>query len=269
MKNFCVCLSIVLLGSLAIITRPALAQQTHTRSITLCAVDMTFAEMAGLVERIREFHGKANRDSPRDYLREVLTLQDGILTLESTGDFSLETLEKGPEIATRSSYRMSMRETVPISRVDLDFRDNEREVTISGTDRDLVYGLPLLISQEIERLACSFGGRDTRLHFGLSIFVLAQIFAWVPFILTRLLKDSTFGPRASVLAVSISAGLFVVVFALPWADWLPGTAIRLQPSSTWDQINPFVAVLSLLLSFVAVSLSALRFFARGKARSND
>ena len=206
------------------------------------------------------------RGSSGRRLREVLTLQDGLVTLESRNDFTLRALENGPEVATTLWYRMTIDDTAPISSIDLHFQDYEREVTVSGTDRDLVHGLLLVISEEIERVACSFGGRSTRGNFGLGIWVLGVLLACGSSMLAWLLRNATSGIWISVFASRISVGLFVIVLALPWGDWLPGTAIRLHPSSTWDQISPFVAVFGLLFSFVSVALSIVLFLGRRRGR---
>ena len=166
MKSLSVYISIVLLGGLTVLALPASAQQTHTRNINLCAVDMSYKEMTGLIRSIRDFHDKANRDTTPEYVREVLTLQDGSMTLETRHDFALDVLKQGPEIATALWYRMSTRGTAPISEIDIHFTDYKRDVTISGAERDMVHGLLLLVSQKIEDRACSFGGSDTRRSFG-------------------------------------------------------------------------------------------------------
>ena len=268
MKNLYVVLSVVLFSGILILTLPASAQQTHTRNITLCAVDMSYAELATLVKRMREFHENVNHDISGRHLREVLTLQDGLVTLESRNDFTLIALENGPEVATTVWYRMTIDDTAPISSIDLHFQDYKRKVTVSGTDRDLVHGLLLVISEEVERVACSFGGGSTRGNFGFGIWGLGALLAFGSFMLIRLRRNATSGHWIPLFASGISVVLFVIVLALPWDDWLPGTAIRLHPRSTWNQISPFVAVFGLLFSFVSVSLSFVFFFGRRRGQSD-
>ena len=60
---------------------PASAQQMFARTFTVCAVDMNYTEMAAFVERIRVFHEKANSDTPREYLRELLLLEDDFVPI--------------------------------------------------------------------------------------------------------------------------------------------------------------------------------------------
>ena len=260
-------------GVLAIFAKPATAQQTFTRSITFCAVDMDFAEMARFVKRIREFHEKANHDIPRKYLRERLTLQGNSVELELIDDFSKKALEYGPKIATKLSYIMSMRRASPISEIYLALGDYQRKITISGRDRDLVDGLLLLVNQEIGRSGCAFGGSKLRSWFGINLFLLASTLAWMPFVLWRLPQFGGTRPRVQAICSLLSSGtsiaLLTIVFVLPWGDWLPGTTIRKHPTSTWDQIYPFLTVFGILIAVAGLTLSLLLFLRSTNNKSDD
>ena len=257
-------------GAFSLYAMPASAQHMFTRNVTLCAVDMNFADLVGFIDRIREFHKNANRDFQHSRMREKLTLEDKITKLELTTDISVKALEQGPKIAARLWYYMSRHDDAPISNIDLTFSDYERKLTIAGTDRDLVNGLSLMVEEEIKKTGCSFGGSDTRRDYGYILWVLALTISWLPLILAKFSRFVAAGTRLQVFVLSIcvgtSLGLFICIFALPWADWFPGTAIRKHSISTWDQISPYLTILSFSVGLAGLAFSMDRVFSR---RSED
>lgn len=264
---------ILVVGLFATYSMSVSAQQKFASNIAFCAVDMSVVEAADLIERIQEFHKKANRNISPNFVFETLTIQDNLNKLELKRDFTVKALEQGPEVATRLSYRMSRSNDSPISDINFTLGDHQRKLQISGTERDLVKGLLLLVEDELKKIGCSFGGSKTRSLFGIILFVFAFVLAWVPFILIQFTRFLDNASTLQVLVVSISSGisigLNVIVFALPWTEWLPGAAIRTDAISTWDQFGPYVSVVGVLVGLAGLVMSIVSYFRPGKRRSVD
>ena len=161
----------------------------------------------------------------------------------------------------------------PISEIYLTLNDSWRTISISGRDQSLVNGLLLLVKEEIGKFGCSLGGGDTRRFWGYVLFILANIFAWSPWILRRFPRFVGADSRNQIRIVSacsaIALGLFISVFALPWADWFPGIAIRKYSISTWELIGPYVTIASLLVGLVGLALSLVLFLGSRHGQSHD
>ena len=230
---------------ITIFALPAAATQTFSRSVTFCALDMSFTETAEIIQQIREYYEKANLDNTDLRLREKLTLEDDSVTLELTDEFDLTALKQGPEIATTLWYSMTIFEDTPISRIILRFGDRERVLTVSGVDSDRVYGLVSSVSRQIERIGCSLGGNRTRSNLGFGLLFLSLLLSFAASMTNR--------PRLQVVVLVATISVPIIIFALPWADWLPGTVIRLHPISIWDQLEPYLAVLTVLGSLCGIA----------------
>ena len=247
---------------ITIFALPAAAAQTFSRSVTFCALDMSFAEAAEIIQQIRDYYQKANLYNTDQRLSEELTLQDDSVKLELTDEFDLTALQQGPEKATTLSYSMTIFEDAPISRINLSFRDQERVLTVSGTDSDRVYGLVSSVSRQIERIGCSLGGNKTRINLGSGLLFLSILLSFSA-------KFMTIGLRLQVVVLLVPVSVPIIIFALPWVDWLPGTAIHLHPISIWDQLEPFLAVLTVLGSLFGIAAFIHQIYSRRDGKTDQ
>ena len=239
--------------------RPVSTQETFTRSISLCAIDMTFSELSALVAKVQEFHRNANRDMTDEYMHETLTLQDEFSKYEIKQDFSMEAIARGPDRAIRVWYDFVMPDHSPIAKIDLRLGDSRRSLVISGANKNLVDSLVLLVEEQISKVGCSFGGSETRSTYGLVIWLSGFILAWLPLIfpIRRKYASSKFAlPTYVSLVISIaSIGLIMSVFVFPWSDWFPGAVIRKHSISTWIALSPYVTVLGVLVGLASLVVS--------------
>lgn len=206
------------------------AEQTFSRSISFCSLDLTYADLASRIRRIRDFVVKANRDAGGHVLIDRLSLAGGSAKLETSGDFSDAALSQGPQLVTDVSY-LFRQDDSPISDIFLRLGDSSRELTISGRDPAQVESLILLASQDFAGLGCSFGGSSTRLIVGVVLIAVALALGLVP----HFFRNNVLRAAVIVLAIVIYVG----VLFYPWAPWFPGTAVRAARVS-WLERNAAV-----------------------------
>jgi hypothetical protein len=236
------------------------AEPKFSRSTALCPLDLTYAEFAAAISRIREYSAAANRNVEQRSARESLSLEGGSTKLEMSSDFSERSLTQGPQLATDVWYRFSQ-EDAPISEVTLRLGDYSRELTVSGLDRTQVEGLILLASEDFVRFGCSFGGSSKRLLAGLGLVALVAVLASIA------ISPIPLHSAARLALLLTAAVTYPAVLFFPWDKWLPGTAIRAARVSLLERnaaVIGFVGTLAGLVSIsIALSPRLRRMFSRG------
>jgi hypothetical protein len=230
------------------------AGQTFSRSVSLCPLDVTYADLAAAIGRIREFRQTANRDIERTYVRERLSLAGGTTKLEMSDDFSEASLVRGPQLATDVSYFFEQGHA-PISGITLRLGDYSREFTVSGTDRTQVGGLVLLAAEDFAKFGCSLGGFSNRRLGGLGFFLLAAVLG----VMASFSGSWSNRVRVTLLVAAISIYLAVLFF--PWDQWFLGTVVRPVRITFFERNAPligFVATVVGVISIVITPSSLLR-----------
>jgi hypothetical protein len=224
------------------------AGQIFARSSSFCSLDMTYADLEGVIRRIREFTVKANRDVERKYVRERLSLAGGNTKLEISGDFSERSLSQGPQLAMDVSYSFS-HDDAPISGVTLRLGDHSRELTVSGTDRAQVEGLILLASEDIAQLGCSFGGSSRRSLGGLGLMLLAVVLGSIA---------SFPGLRSNTVRIALIVPaiiMYAAVLFFPWEQWLPGTVVRAARVSVLERNAALIGFVGTVAGVVSIVIA--------------
>ena len=94
------------------------AEQIFSRSTSFCPLDLTYADLAAIIRRVRDMSEKANQSGDRKYVRENLSLAGGSTKLDLSADFSEGSLTQGPQLVTDVLYSFSQ-ESAPISAITL------------------------------------------------------------------------------------------------------------------------------------------------------
>ncbi|MQA66601.1 MAG: hypothetical protein GEU76_12000 [Alphaproteobacteria bacterium] len=253
-------------------------QETHTRTVQLCAIDVTYSDFSAFIDRVRSFRVEANRDLTRrlaeqdKYLseRESLTVQSKTSKFTLARDFSKSIMHRGPEIADEVHYVFTADSgRFPISEIFLRFGDYSRTAEVSGTIRNQVEGLVLIIEQQIQKFGCPYGGAAARMVLYIALYLFAMVLVFLP-IAASAASENTYFSRISRMEVAIAfwvgaAMLIISIFVMPWDQWLAGTSIRVTKATFLERYAPEVGLIGMIFGMLSVVIAlrhGRRFYAR-------
>ena len=223
-----------------------------SRSTEFSPVRISYGDLFAVIERARDLIRLANQGVDRTYEDESLRLSGGGLSITLPPGFSEASLTGAPEMATDVYYYYRLRDA-PVAEVELRLGDSWRTITVSGTAHSQVDALIGLIQADLSQYGVRLAGAWFRTFCGGTLFVWAILcVAW-----------SFSSAQMTVKIASLFAAfvLEMTVFFLPWAAWLPGTALFQGEASFLVRHTAVISFVSLLLGAVALPLavaSALR-----------
>jgi hypothetical protein len=226
------------------------AEPEYTRKIELPPLKLSFTAMQSVLDKTANLLAAANVSPARSkefYFRETLTLQAGPDEIEIQGH-SFPANAHVPKAAYELKYSYSWTDA-PVSKVELDFDDFSRRVTVSGTAADQVDAISAALEHDLSQYS-SFGGtmfREVGGMLAFAIFCLSLVMGGSYCIAERQW-------RALGMPIFAIIGL-VLLFALPFADILAGFAIYQGESSLIVRYEPQIAFAGLILTIAGILLS--------------
>ncbi len=229
------------------------AQPVFTQTAAFCPIDLSYQQLSSLIGRIRDLTQKANAGAADSPLIDSVSIEAVGTKFEAEGDFSLATLSQGPEVATSVRYSYNHRKQ-PITEVVLQLSDYSRSVSVAGSDKIQVDSLLSLVSSDLNRLGCSLGGSSHRTLGGLALMFTILL-------LTSVLQAVPSG-RVRAAFLTIAVVNLVSLIALPWPDWLPGTAVRVVEASFLSRNASLIGFVGTLAGLVSLVVSVVPYFNR-------
>lgn len=196
----------------------------YSREITISPVRLTHKELAELFLRVNGLATKANDKLDPDRLTEIVTIKGtggtGYTYRDRRGSYDFSKL---PQFTNNFSYSYSHKSDAPVSRISLILTDTSRLLTVEGASPEQVDGILSVVSEFLGDRTTILGGWGFRLLAGLIAIVLSNVLVQIP---------KWRGAKGVVIVISTLVGVPILMFALPWEYWLPGTGIYSE-SASW------------------------------------
>lgn len=250
--------------STAVLATAAAAEEPireFKRSQDFCALRMTYADLSSLLDRARAIVADANAGTD-DYTLERLTISAGADEVTFKEDFSRAALAHAPALATSLTYSY-YRPSAPISDITLRLGDHSRELEVSGSSREQVESLVLLVSSDLDKLGCSMGGTGMRALGGVLLLVAAMGIGLLP--AAGIVKKAI----GNILVLGTVIVINVSLWTLPWQEWFPGTAITAGSQSFIDRHAPLIGFGGLVVGVASLFLAAIPLLGRIRWRTAD
>ena len=226
----------------------AAASAIYSRSSELPPIRLSQSELFSIIERMRAFLDSANRGVADTWRQENLELEGGARKLSLQGRFRAFELVGAPEFSQRVNYSYRLSDA-PVSAVAVRLSDYSREVVIEGTSREQVDGLLSVLSDEFNARATWLGGFHRR---SLGGFLLLLV-GW-----SLIVFATAESSQLRKVAFFVAGPLLIVsTIALPWADWLPGTAVYPGEASWLVRNSPILSLLGVVLTIVTFIISLM------------
>src|SRR5713101_5215623 len=189
---------------------------TFTRETRFGPISMSQDQLASLINKLESIARTANASIAPDRIDHSLRLGDDVNSIRISGEIASSTISAAPAVVTSANYEYRTTDA-PISRVEMQFWDTQRSITVEGKSLEQVEALMGVAVGALSNSHALFGGSLHRIIAG-AILVLIGVF----------LPSLTFlsSGRSVKWALSIvGPALALSVMLLPWDRWFPGTAI--------------------------------------------
>jgi hypothetical protein len=177
-----------------------------------------------------------------------LRLSAGDIAYSIESNFDLPSLSGAPEATTDVwySYRRLWGDDVPVESVEMRLGDYERRLTVTGTSDAHVDSILTSAADSLESHSALFGGYGHR-----SIVVFAGLWLiWTSIYILPSISSFASDPRFSRLfAFPLIVGV-VLLMALSWWGWFPGTLVLPGDPSFVVRFGPHISLLSFLATMV-------------------
>jgi hypothetical protein len=244
----------VLIAALSV---PGISAQEITKSGEFSVVRLSSTDLANLVGKIESIARTANGGDSATRVHEELVLQDGATSLGLTEDLSPKAISNGLPVAYSVDYDYGSSGTA-ISRVQLQFNDYRRSVSVSGHSREQVEALFSAISSDVGAYERTFGGGMFR--------AIAGPFILVGGLLLILLPVASYTSRNRIPLAVLGFIVALCPLLLPWQKILPGAAIYSGDTSFIVRQAPLISFLGFVVTVAAFVYS---LFARPERSKND
>lgn len=265
----------------ASIVNPALAvdtasssKPTVTQEFTVPPLRMTYGDLDSLLVGVRRLVEKANTGISPNATRVTLSMSAGETTVSINGWASLLDTHGLPNVSRKVwfDYVVSTSGTEPVVEVRFLLEDYSRTVTVIGSDTAQVEAIAEFIRRHFGQLTTLSGGFGFRvIGFFLLVIVMSPFSTiLVPGLLYRFVPAL----RRRVVTVQFAAPILtplitvpIVMFALPWDEWLPGTAIYTGSASFIDRNANLIGALGTFLGVASVVVGVIKWLS--KPRRSD
>lgn len=258
-------LIISLLSALLFALAPsAIAQTNYSKTTEFPALRISVSDLQDLLVKANSLIAAANASNIIKYRREEITISNGDLKITIPGHLFEVVGGKLPKIFDAFEYNLSVTDGVPISDLNLSFRDFSRTLTVRGNSPDQVDAVFSVLRDDIQRLSTSFGGSGQRI-------AIAVITLWVLSTALVVLSAVYIGARRKIILLPISlVGLLLFLFfALPLGDMLAGFIAVSGDASFMVRYGPQISFLGFVLTAVATIIALIPLFSGSIAKDKN
>jgi len=233
---------------LSILGSSSFAATSYTKEASYCPVTMHYDSLGDLINGIRTIAKSANTEAEK-FSIEKLSIESSSIKIDLAKNFTKQELLNGPSNATSIRYWLSGSEDIAVSEVRLYFTDHTRSVKVSGTSKEHVNTVVLLVSNHMNETGCSVGGNRQRMFGGLAIFASAVILGLLPSMGVKLSN-----PASSVNFIAIFL-LYILIFVPNWESIFPGTLITISDEGFYERHSGLISVLGLAAGILSIFLN--------------
>ncbi len=231
---------------------------SYTRSADLRPVRLSYTDFAAIAAKASTLIHSANASVAIERTAEGATVSDNRTTVSVSSHFEATSFASGPPVATEASYSYRADQTAPVYLVEIELSDFQRRVRVQGTSEAQVDALARSLLADLRNHQWYFGGSMFRTILGALLLSSA---AFMPSLFSK-------GGKVPLWVAVLAIALALCVFALPWKNWLPGTAVFAGDASLLLRYGPEVSFMGLVLGVVSLALS-LRQIRHRRPRSPD
>jgi hypothetical protein len=140
------------------------AQANYRKSAEIPPLRVSFSALQGVLDKTEKLAASANAgNAPR---REEIVLTADTLKVTIPGRTLTPNNAKVPERIDSLTYTYSMVTEAPISRVEFDFSDYRRTLTVEGNSPEHVDAVFAAIREDLMHLSSALGGTGIKMFFG-------------------------------------------------------------------------------------------------------
>ena len=223
---------------------------TFSESVELSPIRSTYSSVYKTVSRVRTLVAQANSGDSAKYESETLLLVRGGSKLELPKGFQEDALDRAPEVANSIWYEYkNIKDGASISEVEIRLGDGSRTVTVEGSSKEQVDALIGIIDDDFHKMRGIFGGADQRYIVGVFLYIIIIIILVIGWgFLMYGGPNEDLGFVFFVFAIA----LFLMIFAINWEKWFPGTAIFAGEPSILTRYSHIISLLGLIVTIVPI-----------------
>jgi hypothetical protein len=236
---------------LFVFTDMASAQANYTKTAEIPPLRVSFTALQAVLDKTEKLVASANSGVKPQ--REELVLKAGAVRVTIPGRTLAPLNAKVPEQIEFLSYTYSTLNQSPVTRVDFDFSDYRRTLTVEGPSPEQVDAIFAAIREDLIALSSTVGGSGIKTMLGFPTYwLLMLIFGW---------SGSDWYSRRSqrsLATAAATASALLLLLVLPTGDLLAGfLAIRGEPSFM-IRYGPEMSFIGLILTVIGIPFTVLQ-----------
>ena len=234
----------------------ASAQANYTKTAEIPPLRVTFSDLQGIINKNEKLVAGANAGTKP--WREEIAMKAGSIQVRIPGHFLLPPNAKVPNQIDSFTYTYSADNQSPIVRIDFDFNDYRRILTVEGASPEQVDAIFSVTREDLNSISSNLGGSNNRIIFGMIIFWVISIILGVSGIGWYQSRN----PKWRVISYPAIL-LIVVIFVLPTRDLLSGFMATRGEPSFMIRYGPFISFFGFIVSIINIPISLIQW--HGKA----
>lgn len=248
--------SILFVFALVFIYIPSVNASTYRKSSNFKPIKITYEDLSLLLQRIHAIIP----DTPKDQslIINKLLITDGKLQIDIdlTSNFEFKKQERFPKTAFDLSYIFYNPDS-KIQKIEFRFTDYQREVSVEGTDSDMVDSAFDSLVTIIEKHTYMFGGSLFRSGTGFNLIAVGLVLINLRTIFSYMKK--TLSDIWVIIWMILGCLLILFTSILPFEKWFPGFAIYAEPLSFIQKYTAEITFIGTVLAAITSMISMIRW----------
>lgn len=230
----------------------ASAQANYTKTAEIPPLRVAFADLQSVLDKTEKLLASANAGAKPQ--REELALKSGATRVTIPGRTLAPQNAKIPDKLDSLTYSYLLTGQAPITRVDWDFSDYRRTLTVTGDSPEQVDAIFTATREDLTNISSAIGGTFIKSFLTFpAYYFLIIIIGWCG-------AEWRSTRSATSLRILISAACVVLLLTvLPIDDLLAGFLAIRGESSFMIRYGPQISFIGLALAALPILLSVTRF----------
>lgn len=224
-----------------LICAPAIATPEYLKQKDISPVILTYADLDRILVNVKSQVTSANKSVNGNGLPSAkATIQAGEESITLPDWESLVSVKSAPNPGRAFRFVFTQYDS-SVSRIEIALSDLNRQIVVEGTDAAQVNAVYSYLKDAFDDFSGSIGGYGLRSALGLLAGSLGGGLILNPFISPLIMslfkpgRHPVYPGRGSLLSVACGILLLMIVFMLPWHDWLAGFAVYSGSTSFIDR----------------------------------
>jgi hypothetical protein len=247
-----------------LICAPAIATPEYLKQKYLSPIILSYDDLDRILANVKSQVASANKTVKENGIpRAKATIEAGEESISLSDWEPLVSVKSAPNPGRAFRFVFTQYGS-SVSRVEIALSDLSRQIIVEGTDAAQVNAVYSYLKDAFDEFSVLIGGYGLRSGLGLLAGSMGVGLVLNPFIsplIMSLLKpgrDPVFPGKGSLLTVFCGILVLMVVFMLPWHDWLAGFAVYTGSASFIDRNINWMSFLSLIVTAVIGLTTFLR-----------